>query len=35
MKNPLPDTPILGSSSSAAKNMSKNMDKWGYSYLTE
>ena len=35
--NPLPHMPILGSSSSAANKdmMSKNMDKWGYSYLIE
>ena len=34
--NPLPHMPILGSSDSAAnKNYVKNMDKWGYNYLTK
>ena len=34
--NPLPHMPILGSSNSAAnKDNVKNMDIWGYSYLTE
>ena len=38
--NSLPDMPILGSSNSAAKKKKKrydvkNMDKWGYNYLTE
>ena len=38
--NSLPHMPILGSSNSAAKKKKKrynvkNMDKWGYNYLTE
>ena len=38
--NPLPDMPLYGSSTSAAKKKKnnydvRNMDKWGYSYLIE
>ena len=35
MFNPLPDMPILGFCNSAAKEDVKNMDQWGYNYLTE